>query len=406
MKKLYTLLALVLTLITFAQAPQGFNYQATVRNSAGALIVNQNVYFKFNVMLNSQTSVPVFTETHYVPTDDLGQVNLVIGQGTATTGTFSTINWGTGNYYLGIELNTGSGYVAMGTTQLLSVPYALYANSSGNTQATTPNLASVLAVNNSANNLQIKNLANPTAAQDAVTKVYTDAINTQLQTQITTLQAQITALQNSIYTYPAGTVHCNPNNPTLIIGITNPTTGKIWMDRNLGASQVATSSTDALAYGDLYQWGRRADGHQCRNSATTTTLSSSDQPSHGDFIIAQNSPNDWRNPQNTNLWQGLNGINNPCPTGFRVPTQIELNNERLSWATNNNVGAFNSQLKFTVAGLRSGSDNSLNNVGLGGTYWTSSVSGNNSLDLDFGDITGFFFNGSRNLGMSIRCIKN
>jgi hypothetical protein len=127
MKKLFTLLALVLTLITFAQAPQGFNYQATVRNSAGALIVNQNVNFKFNIMLNSATSLPVFSETHMVPTDDLGQVNLVIGTGTATTGTFSTINWGSGNYYLGIELNTGAGYVAMGTTQLLSVPYALHA---------------------------------------------------------------------------------------------------------------------------------------------------------------------------------------------------------------------------------------------------------------------------------------
>jgi uncharacterized protein (TIGR02145 family) len=131
MKKLFTLLALIATTAIFAQAPQGFNYQATVRNSSGALLVNQNVYFKFNVMLNSSTSVPVFSETQYVPTDDLGQVNLVIGSGTATTGTFSTINWGTGNYYLGIELNTGSGYVAMGTTQLLSVPYALYANSAG-----------------------------------------------------------------------------------------------------------------------------------------------------------------------------------------------------------------------------------------------------------------------------------
>jgi hypothetical protein len=176
MKKLITLLALVLTLITFAQAPQGFNYQATVRNSAGALIVNQNVNFKFNVMLNSATSLPIFSETHLAPTDDLGQVNLVIGQGTATTGSFSTINWGTGNYYLGIELNTGNGYVAMGTTQLLSVPYALYANSSGNAQTPTPNLASVLAVNNGANNLKITNLANPTDAQDATNKVYVDAI--------------------------------------------------------------------------------------------------------------------------------------------------------------------------------------------------------------------------------------
>ena len=130
MKKLFILLAFVMTFTAYAQAPQGFNYQATVRNSTGTLIVNQNVYFKFNVMLNSATSIPVFSETHYVPTDELGQVNLVIGQGTPTTGSFSTINWGTGNYYLGIELNTGNGYVAMGTTQLLSVPYALYANSS------------------------------------------------------------------------------------------------------------------------------------------------------------------------------------------------------------------------------------------------------------------------------------
>ena len=84
-------------------------------------------------MQNSQTSLPVYSETHQAPTDDLGQVNLTIGSGTPTTGTFSTINWGSGTYYLGIELNTGAGYVAMGTTQLLSVPYALYANSAGRT---------------------------------------------------------------------------------------------------------------------------------------------------------------------------------------------------------------------------------------------------------------------------------
>ena len=406
MKKLFTLLALVLTLITNAQAPQGFNYQATVRNSSGALIVNQNVNFKFNIMLNSQTTVPIFTETHYVPTDDLGQVNLVIGQGTASVGTFSTINWGTGNYYLGIELNTGSGYVAMGTTQLLSVPYALYANSAGNTQAATPNLADVLAVNNGANNLQIKNLSNPTDNQDAVTKVYSDAINTQLQTQIITLQAQITALQNSIYTYTAGTVHCNPNNPTLIIEITNPITGKIWMDRNLGASQVATSSIDALAYGDLYQWGRRADGHQCRNSATTSTLSSTDQPSHGDFILAPSPLIDWISPQNINLWQGLNGINNPCPTGYRIPTEIELNAERISWNANTNIGAFASPLKLTIAGTRSRQNGQIFEVGNVGIYWSSNISSNISRILGIVNNNAEINTNSRANGNSVRCIKN
>ena len=131
MKKLFTLLALIATIATFAQAPQGFNYQATVRNSSGQLLLNQIVLVKFNILQNSAIGTIVYSETQTANTDDLGQINLVVGQGTAPTGTFSTINWGSGSYYLGIELNTGSGYVAMGTTQLLSVPYALYAKSSG-----------------------------------------------------------------------------------------------------------------------------------------------------------------------------------------------------------------------------------------------------------------------------------
>ncbi|SEF51150.1 beta strand repeat-containing protein [Flavobacterium urumqiense] len=146
MKKLLLLLLLIQSTILIAQAPQGFNYQATVRNGSGGLITNQNVNFKFNVMQNTPTSVPVFSETHFAPTDDLGAVNLVIGKGTATTGTFPNIDWGNGNYYLGIELNTGSGYVAMGTTQLLSVPYALYAKSSG-TNATVGAISAISTVN-------------------------------------------------------------------------------------------------------------------------------------------------------------------------------------------------------------------------------------------------------------------
>ena len=138
------------------------------------------MYFKFNVIQGSQTAVPIFTETHYVSTDDLGQVNLVIGQGTANLGSFSALVWSLGSYYLGIELDTGNGYVAMGTTQLLSVPYALYAENSGNSTPTTPTLQSVLAENNSAGQQQIKNLLNPTDGADAVTKSYVDALsNTQ-----------------------------------------------------------------------------------------------------------------------------------------------------------------------------------------------------------------------------------
>lgn len=196
MKKFYAILCLAIASLTQlqAQAPQGFNYQATVRNSAGDLIVNTNVYFKFNVIQGSEAAVPIFTETHYVPTDDLGQVNLVIGQGTANLGSFSALDWSLGSYYLGIELDTGNGYLAMGTTQLLSVPYALYAENSGNSTPTILNLEAVLAENNSANNQQIKDLQDPTEAQDAVTKNYAE---TQFYSQIE-VDALIANLQSQI----------------------------------------------------------------------------------------------------------------------------------------------------------------------------------------------------------------
>jgi len=83
----------------------------------------------------------------------------------------------------------------------------------------------------------------------------------------------------------------------------NSITSRIWLDKNLGATQVATSSTDASSYGDLYQWGRGTDGHQIRTSGTTTTLSTTDVPGNGNFILDPNPPYDWRSPQNDNLWQ-------------------------------------------------------------------------------------------------------
>lgn len=99
---------------------------------------------------------------------------------------------------------------------------------------------------------------------------------------------------------------------TMVVQVYNPITGRTWMDRNLGAARAATSSTDAQAYGDLYQWGRGPDGHQKRNSTTTRTLSRSNNPGHKSFIISNVAANrDWRSPQNHNLWQGVNGINLP-----------------------------------------------------------------------------------------------
>jgi uncharacterized protein (TIGR02145 family) len=186
----------------------------------------------------------------------------------------------------------------------------------------------------------------------------------------------------------------------------NPKTGKTWMDRNLGASRVATSSTDAESYGDMYQWGRGTDGHEKRNSGTTGSLSNSDMPGHDRFIIVNSIPNDWRSPQNDNLWQGLNGINNPCPEGFRIPSLTELEAERLSWKSNNLTGAYTSVLKLMAVGGRKSRSGTIFDVGSGGYYWSSTIYETNAVALFFSNSDAYTGNGNRASGGAIRCIKD
>ena len=249
-----------------------------------------------------------------------------------------------------------------------------------------------------------------TAQRDAIASPATDL--TMYNTTVNCLQSWNGALwvddgcgTASGPTYAASSVFCATVVGTTVVEVINSSTGKIWMDRNLGASQVATSSTDANSYGDLYQWGRKSDGHQCRNSATTTTLSSSDQPGHGNFIIAS-WPGDWRSPQNTNLWQGVNGVNNPCPSLYRLPTDTELDTEHSYWSTDNAAGAFASPLKLPMAGYRFYSNGSLYNVESYGSYWSSTFSGTFSSYLLFFSSNATIYTSYRAYGFSVRCLKD
>ena len=181
--------------------------------------------------------------------------------------------------------------------------------------------------------------------------------------------------------------------------------GQTWMDRNLGASRVATNSADAEAYGDLYQWGRGTDGHEKRNSPTTYLGSSTDSPGHGDFILIAGDEDNWRTPQNDNLWQGVSGINNPCPAGFRLPTETELNTERASWTSQNSAGAFASPLKLVVAGARNPWSGALYS-GSFGIYWSSTTFGIFGISWGFTYDSVAFESAYRAYGRSVRCLKD
>lgn len=188
-------------------------------------------------------------------------------------------------------------------------------------------------------------------------------------------------------------------------GTVESSTGRCWLDRNLGASQVATTKTDSNAYGDLFQWGRLDDGHQNRGMVGTTgTRSTTDIPGHNRFTTNNL---DWRNPQKDGLWQGAIGINNPCPAGFRLRTIIEWQLESASWSTSTADGAFNSPLKLTLAGDRYQSSTILG-VGERGNYWSNTtLTGNPKLSKKMYYENSFInpdSNDYRSFGACVRCI--
>jgi len=130
MKKILLVLALSITALVSAQVPQGISYQAIAYNGTSA-VVNGNVGLRLSVLNGSASGTAVYVETHVKTTNAQGLFNLVIGQGTAVSGTFAGINWATGAKFLKVEMDAagGTNYALVGTTQLLSSPYAMVAGS-------------------------------------------------------------------------------------------------------------------------------------------------------------------------------------------------------------------------------------------------------------------------------------
>ncbi len=305
MKNIFTFFGIILlTINLLAQAPEKMSYQAVVRDADNDLVSNQAVGMQISILQGAANGTAVYVETQTPTTNINGLVSVEIGAGTVVSGNFSAVNWSTGPYFIKTETDPmgGTNYAITGVSQLLSVPYALHAktadNFTGELEETDPSVPQ----GNQAGDMQYWN-----------------------GTEWVIIPA--TTSEGAILTMVGGVPTWVDDATSPISSVTNPVTGKTWMDRNLGASQVATNSNDAASYGDLYQWGRATDGHEKRTSGTTNVLSDSDIPGHGDFIIIFDTVYDWRSPQNDNLWQGVNGINNPCPSGYRLPSKMEWQEE-------------------------------------------------------------------------------
>lgn len=227
---------------------------------------------------------------------------------------------------------------------------------------------------------------------------------------------------NNLENYSAGlSVRCIKNEDGTITHngitygmVTSPYTGKVWLDRNLGANSVCTGSNDSVCRGDYYQWGRGHDGHQSKYSSTTTTLAT-DVNNVGDsrFIRNTTSPFDWastdsnKNSRVAN-WSATNG-SSICPLGFRVPTIDELDAELTdsgSAEIQNSNDALASFLKLPSAGVRYGGDGSMSYIGSAGYYWTTSLYSSTLIYVKTFSNFGVFYQGTNPTdGATVRCIK-
>ena len=135
MKKIFLSIVAVATfsLSSLGQAPEGFKYQAVVRDAGNIILNNQSVGLRMTIQQGSIGGTTVYSETFSTTSNAYGLVNLEIGNGTILSGSFASIDWSAGPYFIetAIDVAGGTNYAVMGTSQLMSVPYALYAKTSG-----------------------------------------------------------------------------------------------------------------------------------------------------------------------------------------------------------------------------------------------------------------------------------
>ena len=206
-----------------------------------------------------------------------------------------------------------------------------------------------------------------------------------------------------------------PNWPTVTIN------SKLWVQANLGASQVATSETDASSYGFLYQWGRGSDGHQVRTSPLLNpneTYSDGPSPGHGNFIRSYRQDGNWMYPNpSTTSWAGTTAINNPCPSGWRIPTRAEWTWFMTNLRVGNNSKGFNAStaysndfnIKLPSGGQRHRLNGALTNDNNHG-YWLNNTSDGGVRIIYFigsGDNNNWGEGGDAGAyGAGVRCIQN
>ena len=279
-------------IFAIAQAPQKINFQSILRNCSGEVIGNKSVSLKISILSESINGSSVYSETHAKTTDASGLISIQIGMGTLVSGLFNNINWGNLAHFIKLEadFNGGSNYVILGTQELMSVPYALYA---GKTDTTVLNLTSRLATKlnvtdtaSLSNRIDAKLTKTDTADMLSAYLRKTDAIITDLQNQVTLSGVLTTAL-----------VDIDGNNyPVVKIG------NQIWMSENLRVSRYRNGVSIPIV-NDNTAWSGLMTGGRSWYAKDSTTY----EYPYGNLYN----------------WYAVTDDRGLCPNGWHAPTDAE-----------------------------------------------------------------------------------